>query len=237
MIYSHIEILKEIVLEMKSAITSGRQEISEDEYLLWVSFLKQVRPENDQSKGKIENVADEETKTFSDLREIMMLAEAAGYPTWHIQPKFSEELIAEYLDGELKNICVKKNGQMEKLNENDRWNIPEHVIDFTGKLFGTWCEKEDKLQFVTYDTDQNMDFLDRMKWLESTGMNIAEYVLFPTDKIPTTPMSKLAALFQNYISKVREQGLKVDGVVIISNTPIIDGGKRLVSNRIVLLLV
>ena len=237
MIHDYIEILEQIVLEMESAIASGSQEISEAEHLVWVNFLKQVRLENDSPKGKVEDVAGEGLKIFYDLREIMMLAEAAGYPTWHIQPKFSEEIIIEYADGELKNTYVKKNGQTEKLKVEVEQNIPERIADFTGKVYGTWREREtEKARFVAYDTDQNMDFPDRMRWLESTGLDIAEYVLFPTDKIPTTPMSKLAVFFQNYLSKAREQSLKVDGVVIISRAPIIEDGNRLVSNRIVLSL-
>ncbi len=77
-----------------------------------------------------------------------------------------------------------------------------------------------------------MSFSQKMEFLKNAGLEVAEFVLFPTNKIPTISSSKLETFFQSYISKAQIQGLNVDGVVIISDTPLVPEDSRVHSMRI-----
>ncbi len=247
MINSYVAILEEIVLEMSTALSSGSKSVSDAEYLPWAQFLKQVHPGSHIFKEKkreavttlesqvtesvsIDTNFNKELKQFFDLREIMILAETNQYPIWFIQPKFNKELLVEYENGGLKNTSVKRNGTWEKIGEHEEYGVPKDIKEFTGKIIGTWSENQ---QFIACDVEGDLEFLEKMELIEKTGLSIAEFVLFPTDKIPTISSNKLATFFQNYLSKSKEQGLVVDGAVVISDTPLVVGDDHISSNRIV----
>lgn len=211
--------LEQIIKEMNTADT---------DYLLWLNFLKQIHPESELLKGQqqefsVDPYFGKDLKQFSDIREIMMLAEAKRYPVWFIQPKFKEGLLLEYEQGELKNM-----------NMRAEQGVPKTIQGFTGTISGSWCRNEiNEQQFIANDVNRTMSFSQKMDLLKNVGLNIAEFVLFPTNKIPTISSSKLEMFFQNYISKAQIQGFNVDGVVIISDTPLVTDDNRVHSMRIV----
>jgi hypothetical protein len=241
MINSYTEIIEQIIVEMNASISSGRNDVSHSEYLLWLTFLRQIHPDSDLLKVRIQTPMPREPNTsglgkeqkqFSDVREIMILAETKKYPTWFVQPKFSKALLLEYDHGELQNVFLKQNGNWEKTERDTITCIPKTIQEFSGTISGT-CYQAEKgsQQFVANDVDRKIDFQKRMELLQNIGLTVAEFVLFPTDKIPTISSSKLEAFFRNYIAKAQEQGLLVDGVVIISDTMLVANEDK-DSNRI-----
>ena len=210
--------LEQIIKEMNTADT---------DYLLWLNFLKQVHPQSELLKGQHQELSvdpnfGKDLKQFSDIREIMILAEAKRYPVWFIQPKFKEGLLLEYEQGELK-----------KMDMNTERSVPKTIRGFTGTISGASCRNErDEPQFIANDVNRTMSFSQKMELLRNVGFTIAEFVLFPTNKIPTISSSKLEMFFQNYISKAQIQGLNVDGVVIISDTPLVTEDSRVHNSRI-----
>jgi hypothetical protein len=92
---SYIELFEQIVVEMKRNASVGKQDVPERDLRLWCDFLKQIKPESDVFGSEIETPlprepdsdASPDVPQFSDVREIMILAEANGYPVWRVRPR------------------------------------------------------------------------------------------------------------------------------------------------------
>ena len=198
---NYSEKLEQIITDMKADSPENNQE-----YLLWLDFLRKVKPESELL------VADSggEVKEYTDVREIMLLAENNQYPIWYIQPFF---------DGACASLIYKA-GELQTETPDDR-GVPKIISGFAGTIFGSLSD--DNLTFVASDVSSNLGFVQKMEFLKSSGFTIPEYVLFPTDKITTISSSKLETSLNNFISKAGESGSKVEGVVIASDAPLILG--------------
>lgn len=202
MISIHAQKLEKIIEEMES---------DDEEYQLWIDFLEKIYPDS-----KLINSPSNSIKTdllsplqvYTDVREIMMLAEAQKYPTWFIQPKYSSNVIIEYENGELKTTGINEVA------------LPQAITNFTGKIAGFYDHSSNASKFIAHDLDHSLNFLDKISTLENHGFETTEYVLFPTEKIPTISSSKLETFFQNYISQARERNPLVEGLVIVSDIPL-----------------
>ncbi len=230
--------LEQIIKEMNADIASGRTDAVNSDYSLWLNFLKQIHPESELLNGQQQEFSGDpsfgkDPKQFFDIREIMMLAEAKQYPVWFIQPRFNEVFILEYERGMLKNMFLNRNGNMETQTIREAPSIPKTIEGFNGRISGSLYQDEtNESKFIASDVDRIMSFSQKMELLKNAGFMIAEFVLFPTNKIPTISSSKLETFFQNYISKAQIQGLNVDGVVMISDTPLVTEDRRVHSMRI-----
>lgn len=95
----YIEQLENIIREMQIALPKP-------DYLPWLHFLHEIYPESELLKTEDsgapqarEPTADQgivEGKHCHDIREIMMLAERNGYPTWYIHPHREDESSKEH---------------------------------------------------------------------------------------------------------------------------------------------
>jgi hypothetical protein len=221
---SSTEKLEQIIMEMRAVLPTGDSVVPDTEYRLWLDFLKKVHPQSKLLENT-EIIIEEnfnfntDLKHYSDVREIMILAETKQYPTWFIQPNFKEPIIIlAYDKGELKNIYSQQANNLEKRGTTGIKDIPNTVKEFTGKIRGIVSGKENNQSFIACDIENEMNFLQKMEFLESTGFKTADYILFPTDKITTISSDKLETSLQNYISTITPQhGVKVDGVIIISD--------------------
>ena len=217
--------LEQIILEIQESLPNNNT-INAAEYQLWLEFLRQIHPESKllqevNIKGSTikENDFDKDIKYYSDIREIMMLAENKKYPTWFIQPKFEEPtILLEYDQGELKS------------DSNGLKSIPNNIPGFTGKISGIVAHE--KSSFLAGDITTQMNFLEKMKFLEQAGFETLEYILFPTDKLPTISSNKLEASLQNYMSTI-QGGVKVEGIIIISDVPLFTADNQFSGTRIV----
>ncbi len=233
MMNTYTQLLEQIIIEMKTALLTEGSNISNAEYSVWLDFLNKIKPESNLLKNYLDAPYSQELsprlldnnfykdmKHYVDIREIMRLAEIKEYPTWFIQPKFSGQMITlGYEQGEIKNIYAASNDSMQELAMIQAPGVPERFENFTGQILGTWLNEqtEDKL-FVAYDVHNNLSFLQKMELLKNAGFTTPEFVLFPTEKILSVSSHKLEASLQKYLSRALEQGLMVDGVVIISDT-------------------
>lgn len=216
--------LEQIILEIQES--SPNETVGATEYQLWLEFLKQVHPEskllqqvNINSSTVKENDFNKNIKCYSDIREIMMLAENKKFPTWFIQPKFEKPTtLLEYDQGELANDPGNLKG------------IPKKISGFIGKISG--CSTPEKSSFLAGDINTQMNFLEKMKFLKNAGFETLEHILFPTDKLSTIPSNKLEASLQNYISTI-QGGIKVEGVIIISDVPLFTVDNQFSSTRII----
>ena len=82
----YIERLEQIIRDMRTALP-------ENDSLPWFQFLREIHPESELLKVEDEGApqAREPTETTKpkechDVRELMILAELNGYPTWSIHP-------------------------------------------------------------------------------------------------------------------------------------------------------
>lgn len=221
---------------MKLALSRGNKDVIESDYFLWLDFLKKIHPESEllkeyapstteqklsDSHNEIDPDFGKPIKQATDIREIMLLAEKQQYPTWFIQPKFTEEtVVLEYEQGKQKTIC-------------ERASIPKTIEGFTGKIIG----QIHPTGFIAEDTNSSVNFLKKMELLETLHIKTPEFVLFPTSKIPTISSNKLEALLQTYTTEAQKEGLKVDGVVIVSDTPLFERDRENNRRRIALTTV
>lgn len=144
----YIEQLESIIREMRVALPKP-------DYLPWLHFLHEIHPDSELLKTKDsgapqarEPTVDQRTdkvKHCHNVREIMMLAERNGYPTWHIHP-----------------------------------------------------------------------------YEEADPSKEREAILFPTDKIQATSSHNLEEHFKKYLHTLGEQGIAADGILIKSDSQIID---------------
>ena len=96
---SYIEQFERIIQDMKAAMPKS-------DYLPWLEFLEQIHPESEllktgesgapQAREPTIEEDDPKPKECQDIRELMMLAECNGYPTWHIHPYVEDEISQEY---------------------------------------------------------------------------------------------------------------------------------------------
>jgi hypothetical protein len=95
----YIEQLENIIRDMQNTLPKP-------DYLPWLHFLHEVylesellKPEEEgapQARDPTIEIADPIQKECRDIRELMMLAEQNGYPTWRIHPYVEEGLPEEY---------------------------------------------------------------------------------------------------------------------------------------------
>lgn len=233
---SYIQLLEQIIMEMNTDLARGNGDVASVDYDVWMDFLQKVHPESTLLQKEsllVDHDFGKTMKHYSDIRQIMMLAEEHQYPTWFIQPQFNDEVRWDYESGTLKHICFKRDGIWEKSEEYPPPDIPKQIPDFTGSVAGArYGNQTDVPRYIAYDVNRNTDFLQKMAWLEHAGFPTIDFVLFPTDTLPTVSSSTLEVSFKSYLSKAREQGLPVDGVVIISDTPLIEADNRTSTHRI-----
>lgn len=211
MINTYADLVEDIITEMKANLPKEEHLLVGHEYFVWLDFLKKIKP-----NSKLLFLPQETIKEYAEIGEIMILAETNKYPVWHIQPHFIEpEIVITYEDGELKKVNSKDN-----INMSEVWDVPRHLDEFSGTVKGILNEQK---TFIAYDLELVGNFLQKMELLKNAGFTISEYVLFPTDKIASTSSSKLEASLLNFISKSCEAGLKVDGVVMVSDNPLLPG--------------
>lgn len=233
---SYIQLLEQIIMEMNTDLARGTSEISSTDYDVWTNFLRTVHPEStlfqkesilvDHDFGKI-------LKAYSDIRQIMMLAEEHQYPTWFIQPQFTDEVRFDYEQGTLKGVFIRHDDTWEQSEGSPPPDIPKQISGFTGSVAGARCGNQgDAFRYIAYDVNRNTDFLQKMACLEQAGFPTIDFVLFPTDTLPTVSSTTLETSFKSYIAKAQEQGLPVDGVVIISDTPLIEADNHTSTHRI-----
>lgn len=96
---SYIERFEHIIRDMQSTLP-------ESDYLPWLDFLRKVHPESEllkmgesgapQAREPTMEEDRPKPKECRDIRELMMLAECNGYPTWRIHPYTEDELSQEY---------------------------------------------------------------------------------------------------------------------------------------------
>lgn len=205
----YTEMLEVIIREMNAALSSGKKDVVDSDYAQWLSFLKKVHPHSDLLKDHILLADADFNKPLSVMsaRGILLLAASLGYPTWYVQPKFKTSAFLDYAHG--------------KFIANDDENMkgaPQFIESFTGRVGGTRVRDG---TFLATDIDRNMDFRRKVEFLDTAGFRTAEYVLFPTERLVTMNSDALSTFLRNYISKAREEGLNVDGAVIISDAPIV----------------
>jgi hypothetical protein len=222
-------------------------------------LLKQITPTKyDQSR--IEKTLNYRMQTYVDIREVMVLAESKGYPAWFIQPHLiGLNLVLTYVDGELQQLVFEDADNWEVLPIHELGSIPKVISGYTGHIRGvlhvasqipsgiplkdtetiratiyeSYLSGNGKdLLFTAYDVSTNHNFREAMHTLQNYGLHIPDFVLFPTDKIPTVSSSTLQLSLQNYISKARDSGLKVDGLVIASDSPLMSAVGMMSDNRI-----
>ncbi len=82
----YTERLEQIIRDMQTALPAGQS-------LPWLHFLREIHPEsellqigNDGAPQAREPTETTRPKECRDVRELMMLAERNGYPTWSIHP-------------------------------------------------------------------------------------------------------------------------------------------------------
>lgn len=264
MTHTYTQQLEQIISEMDMALSSGKAEVTDTEYELWLKFLKQVYPESHLlSQRVIKTVVSLDTtallpkknpvptlREYTDIREIMMLAETKEYPTWFIQPYFIGLTLAlEYEHGQLHSIRYKDNDHWERLEVRQiagiPTSIPEYTITVQGVLYMSkeayiqygatdhetaqvaafqayLSENISSLKFNALDIDSDIGFLEKAALLTRHGFTTPEYVLFPTSRLSTISSSKLETFFNSYITKAESDGELIDGLVIISDTPLIE---------------
>lgn len=231
----YTELLEQIVTEMEAAMGDDST-IIDSEYRQWLGFLKQIHPESVVLKNghgqesalaqssRADPIAhispDQELRECSDLRELMQLAALHKHPTWYIQPHFAGSVLR----------LNYKNGEPEDVHDE----IPSNIPGFSGTISGTWSDDNvPNPSFIAHDLANDMSFLEKMKFLKKAGFTTPDFVLFPTDKLPTVSSSKLETSLAHFISTAQASWAKVDGVVIVSDTPLFGGSNNAGSKRII----
>ena len=218
----YTQMFEKLIEKMKNALAQGNSDVIQSEYMLWLDFLRKINPESNLLKNEEDILLDidfdKSIKHISNIRDIMIIAEEQKYPTWYIQPKFCDErFIFEYDEGQLKSTI-----------ENSLVQDIQTIRGFTGKISG----QIHKSHFFACDVDRHTQFLKKIEYLQSFKLSVPEFVLFPTDKLPLITRDKLEMIFHNYVSKAQEQGLNVDGVVIVSDTPLFTEDQQTSSRKI-----
>ncbi len=207
----YADMVEQIILEMKETLPQKEELSVTHEYFLWLDFLKKIKPES-----SLLTSSPEETKEYEDIREIMLLAETNHYPVWYIQPHFSESTIGiTYENGELKKV-----DSHSDLDLTHVWSLPRHIPGFSGIVKGVLNTEQ---HFIAFDLSLPMNFVAKMELLKNRGFMPCDHVLFPTDKIMSISSSALEASLIHFISQSLEEGLKVEGVRIISDAPFLSG--------------
>lgn len=212
----YTERLEHIIQNMKAELDTGNTSISLLEYETWIECLKKVYPESKLIETQV-YLPHTKIPSYSDIREIMKMAETKQYPTWFIQPRFTGQCLAlAFEKGEYKAMYAVGDNGLTETEIIKVLGIPGKIGDFTGHIIGTLFEEyEGTTSFLAYDIHTKLSFQEKMALLEKSGFVVAEYVLFPTEKIPTVPSHKLETSLRNYLSSALEKGLLVDGVVIV----------------------
>lgn len=209
---SYIELFEQIVGEMKGRVTSGDPDVSEHDLSVWCDFLAQIKPESELA-GKRTGIPlprEPSALRVSDVREIMQLADANGYPTWHIRINPKARTALQYVLGRLRD------------SEMKYANVPHEISGFTGFLRGAIRTKADSgYELVAYDTSSGEPLLKKFDFLKRNGFSVLDYVSFPTEKIQSTSSAKLEELFRNFAASGREQGFEGASIAIVADTPIL----------------
>ncbi len=261
MIQIYTKQLEQIIAAMGKSIGTGEADITNAEYNAWLEFLKQIYPTSELLVQPVLATAAVATtipvnkvdivhclKEYNDIREIMMLAEVKGYPTWFVQPHYvGLTVFLEYSQGKLSNISFEDQEHIEHLELQSLDTIPITIPEYSGTVIGVLhMSSEDykkygvldsetaqvavyqaylnhdivTLKFVAISMDGTSNFIEQMEILEKYGFVTAEYVLFPTNRLSTISSSKLETFFTSYIAKARDSGIQTDGLLISSDTAI-----------------
>lgn len=214
----YTERLEKIIQDMKAELDAGGIVISLDEYQVWLECFEKIKSWNDEDT-KAEYPSYPEIPCYTDIREIMKLAEAKQYPTWFIQPRFIEPYtIISFKNGEYKNIYSAQQNGVQVMESGGILGIPKKVKEFSGNITGIFFEDQNgKKSFLACDMDSKISFLEKIKLLEQSGFSVVDHVLFPTEKILTIPSHKLETSLRNYLASVLEKGLTVSGLVIVND--------------------
>ncbi|MFZ2189471.1 MAG: hypothetical protein WA057_04490 [Candidatus Magasanikiibacteriota bacterium] len=207
----YAELLEQIIVEMRTALPHEKDLLPGHEYFVWLDFLKKVKPDS-----KLFIHSNNKIKEYTDIREIMLLAETNHYPAWYIQPHFNEEdIIITYENGELKNISSELTVDMSEV-----WAVPRQILKFSGVIKGILNAQK---SFIAYDLELAGTFLQKKEFLKNAGFTTPEFALFPTAEIASISSNKLETSLINFISQAQQSGLKVDGVIMVSDTPLLSG--------------
>ncbi len=226
---TYTEILEQIIAEMKSLLHGGNTIVIDSEYRQWLDFLRQIHPESTllNNDRPVQNAradptaniqSDNGLKEYSDLRAIIQLAATLEHPTWYIQPHFiGTEAQFIYENEELQNALAIH-------------GVPKTIVGFSGIIHGVWLDEQ---TFIANDTDNKINFVQKMELLKNIGFTTSDFVIFPTDKLLTISSSKLETSLVNFISTAQKSWAKVDGAMIVSDTPLFSGDNSANSNRII----
>lgn len=234
MINIYTELLEQIITEMKSALLGGNTGVIDSDYRQWLDFLRQVHPESELLKNNdaqqvlpVQNAravsalriqSDDGLKEYSNLREIMKLAAVHKHPTWYIQPHFAGSIAEFIYENEQLQNALGING------------VPKVIERFSGAVYGVWLDEQ---TFIACDTDNKTNFIQKMEFLKNAGFTSPDFAEFPTDKLLTVSVSKLETSLMNFISSAQKSWAKVDGAVIVSDTPLFNESGGEDSHRII----
>ena len=144
----------------------------------------------------------------------MLLAEKNKFPVLYIQPNFTkQEISLNYEQGELKKV----EGETDM---SGVWNLPRQLSEFSGVIKGIIDSNN---SFLAYDVNIDGTFLQKIALLKNLDFITPEYALFPTAEINTVSSNKLENSLLNFISQAQQKGLKVEGIIMISDTPLNPG--------------
>ncbi len=213
----YIELLEQIVGEMNQVPMN--REISESDIDVWRGFLKQVKPDS-----RIFNLPfprGPNRQSYSDVRDIMMLAEINKFPVWHIRLNPKTEISLEYIHGKLRAETKVVLG------------VPKELSGFSGYVWGAIQNNSPTTNtFVAYDVSGDMTIADKIEFLKTSNFALVESILFPTERIQTISSSKLETFFRNYVRSMEEKGFEVDGATIFSDVAISTSNGKEIGRRI-----
>lgn len=146
-------------------------------------------------------------KAYFDMREILLLAQAKGFPLWHIQPRTGPPVFARYEEGFLS------------ATDPPDADVPLELPGFSGTIIGAAGPER---AFAAYDIECDAPFARRMEMLEGFGIPRVPSVPFPTWRIAEVASSSLEASIRSYLSRMREEGIRADSIHIVGDSPIIE---------------
>ena len=244
---SYTELLEQIITEMKTALLGGTAMVVDSEYRQWLDFLRQIHPESTLLKNDIQKSSlslqhvpvvptaavqvSAGLQEYFDLRAIIQLAAAHGHPTWYIQPRFTgQHAVLSYENGELKKVHDEDGREWGK----DIKELLPSSIGFSGTIYAAMMvHKTSNPVLIAHDLDSNLSFVQKMQVLNNAGFTTPDFVLFPTEKLLTVSSSKLEVSLANFISTAQKSWAEVDGVVIVSDSPVFKNDRGENSNRII----
>jgi hypothetical protein len=212
--------LEKILSDMEAEIQSGTSTVSLEEFNTWKEFASRIQPAEKTNTfvSYLDYSPYTKVPCYKDIREIMKLAEARNYPMWFIQPKITGPRITLSFDkGTCQMIYSVHNDDVHILEKHELNGIPDAFESFTGNIIGASSKAPTGLEFIAYDLAMDASFPDRITLLKNNRFKVVDFILFPTQKIPSVSSSTLETSLRKYVSQAQEHGHEVDGVIIASN--------------------